>query len=232
MIGYLRGKILENQDGRVLLGVAGSSDPEAPMVGYQLSVPQGPERAAYSVGSTGEFYVHTHVREDALDLYGFASTIEKDIFLQLLSVSGIGPKGALGLLTQLPAPQLVDCVLRGDRDTLVKTPGVGKKTAERLVLELADPFRKKTESGAWGTLPSVGAGVKNSAPAGAVAAGPGAFAPSLRGVIREATEALVSLGYREQQVQSVLEGLVQELGAGSGGVRTEQLIRGALRSLG
>lgn len=217
MIGYLRGKIIDQNEGRVLLGISG--------VGYQVTIPQSAEYGVWQEGKEVEAFIHTHVREDALDLYGFASRVEKDLFLTLLTVNGIGPKGAMAILSNVPAAQLVDYVLRGDKDRLTKIPGIGKKTAERLVLELADPLRKKMESGALAKMPVSSASSKAANhPAGASFRDLSSFG--------EAKDALIGLGYREQDVQNLLHDLASEFEKKNGSTpRAEDLIRGALQRL-
>src|SRR3954466_12919629 len=132
MIGYLRGQVMEYADGRVLLAVGSRES----AVGYSVTVPQGPSYLSILPESSAELFIYTHVREDALDLYGFRTRAEKDVFLTLLTVNGIGPKLALGVLSGADAGPLVRAILDGDKDCLTRIPGVGKKIAERVVLEL------------------------------------------------------------------------------------------------
>jgi holliday junction DNA helicase RuvA len=209
MIGYVRGKVLECAEGKALLAVSAS---ETGAVGYQLSVPQSAAYDSMLPGTVAELYVHTHVREDALDLYGFASRAEKELFLTLISVNGIGPKVALGMLSGAGPDQLVQAILEADKAFLTRLPGVGKKTAERVVLELGDTLRKKIDSGSMGR--------PNSSPNLPLPAST---------PVRDATAALVGLGYREHEVSPLLAQLL----ADSAGAppRTEELVRGALRRL-
>ncbi len=141
MIGYLKGQILEHSDGKMLIGMGDSQG----MLGYMISVPQGPAYDVRLPGQIIELFVHTHVREDALDLYGFASKLEKTLFLTLLEVNGIGPKSALGILTAVNPSSLVQAITLGDQAFLTRIPGIGKKTAERLVVELRDTLKKKVD---------------------------------------------------------------------------------------
>jgi Holliday junction DNA helicase RuvA len=130
MIGYLRGRVLEKQPNRVLVDVQG--------VGYEVHVPLS---TYYRVGDEGAevvLRVHTHVREEALQLYGFITDLERQLFERLIGVSGIGPKLAVALLSGMEARDLLSCVQRGDVARLTGIPGIGKKTAERIVLELQD----------------------------------------------------------------------------------------------
>ena len=130
MIAHLRGRILEKQPTRVVVDVSG--------VGYDVAVPLS---TFYGLGEPGgevALRVHTHVREDALALYGFATALELDLFNRLIGISGIGPKLALAVLSGIEPPDLVTAIERGDVARLTAIPGVGKKTSERIVLELRD----------------------------------------------------------------------------------------------
>ncbi|MCM2324753.1 MAG: Holliday junction branch migration protein RuvA [Oligoflexia bacterium] len=215
MIGYLRGEIREHADGKLLLLVQDS-------VGYALAVPQSPAYLDFLPGKVVEVFVHTHVREDALDLYGFATKPEKELFLTLLSVTGIGPKGALGILSGMETGQLIQAIIEGDREALTAVPGIGKKTADRVVLELAEPLRKKLESGGFG-------GLKATSPAPG-AKGKASGAPAeLRGVFGDAKAALIGLGYREAEVSALLNRVMAE--SEKPPAKAEELIRAALRQL-
>ena len=145
VIGYLNGKFLEIQDGKAVVIPSGSG------IGYSVSLPFSSRYEELHTGAQAELWVYSHVREDAFDLYGFLSREEKEIFLTLLTVNGIGPKGALGILSKVEIPTLVAAILEGDQETLTEIPGIGKKTAERVVVELRDSLRKKAENG---TLPA------------------------------------------------------------------------------
>jgi holliday junction DNA helicase RuvA len=130
MIAYLRGRVLEKHPNRIAVDVSG--------VGYDVFVPLS---TFYGIGDTGSeiaLRIHTHVREDAIALYGFATRLEQDLFERLIGVGGIGPKLALAVLSGLEPPELVKAIERGDIARLTNIPGVGKKTSERIVLELKD----------------------------------------------------------------------------------------------
>lgn len=130
MIAFLRGRVLEKQPNRVLVDVNG--------VGYEVFIPLS---TFYDVGDEGgevSLRVHTHVREDALQLFGFLTLLERQMFERLIAVSGIGPKLAISVLSGLETRDLVSAVQRADVARLTSIPGVGKKTAERIVLELKD----------------------------------------------------------------------------------------------
>jgi Holliday junction DNA helicase RuvA len=130
VIAFLRGRILDKQPNRLIVEVNG--------VGYDVAVPLS---TFYGLGESGaevSLRVHTHVREDALALYGFASRLEQELFERLIAISGIGPKVALAVLSGIEPAELTRAIERGDLARLTAIPGVGKKTAERIVLELKD----------------------------------------------------------------------------------------------
>ena len=138
MIASLRGRVLEKQPHRVLVDVNG--------VGYEVFIPLS---TFYDVGDEGadvSLRIHTHVREDALQLFGFITALERQVFERLITVSGIGPKLAIAVLSGLETRDLVAAVQRADIARLTTIPGVGKKTAERIVLELKDRLAAITAS--------------------------------------------------------------------------------------
>ncbi len=194
MIGCLRGEVIEVAPPFLVIDVAG--------VGYEVEVPAGLLEAAES-GQAALLWTHLIPREDALQLYGFGHRGERALFRALLRVNGVGAKLALALLSAMPAVQLQDCLMRGDAAALTRVPGVGRKTAERLVMELRD---------------RVGA-VPVALPAGAA----GTAAPS-RGAFDEAHAALVALGYRTNEARELLQSLDPAI------TDSETLIRLALRS--
>jgi holliday junction DNA helicase RuvA len=130
MISHLRGALLEKNPNTVVVDVHG--------VGYEVTIPVSVYSSLPATGAEVSLHIHTHVREDALTLFGFVSTAEKALFEKLISVSGIGPKLAVTALSGLAAADLIGAIRNGAVDQLVKIPGVGKKTAERMVLELRD----------------------------------------------------------------------------------------------
>lgn len=166
MIALLRGVLIEKHPNQALVDVGG--------VGYDVSIPVSTYSRLPETGSEVKLRIHTHVREDALALFGFLSQDEKALFEKLISVSGIGPKMAMAVLSGIPATDLINSVRRGEVDRLVRIPGVGKKTAERMILELRD---------------------KMPAPSGEeAAAAPGAPAASLTAVEQDVLSALLNLG--------------------------------------
>ncbi|MGB7218355.1 MAG: Holliday junction branch migration protein RuvA [Vicinamibacterales bacterium] len=130
MIAHLRGRVLEKHPNRIVLDVNG--------VGYDVFVPLSTFYGLGEPGTESALRIHTHVREDALALYGFATPLELDLFERLISISGIGPKLALAVLSGIEPVELVRAIERGDLARLTAIPGVGKKTAERIVVELKD----------------------------------------------------------------------------------------------
>ena len=130
MIGFLRGRIADKQPNKLIVDVQG--------VGYDVHVPLS---TFYDVGDTGAdvtLRIHTHVREDALQLYGFLTDLERQLFERLIGISGIGPRLAIAVLSGMDPRDLLAAVQRGDVARLTSIPGVGKKTSERIVLELKD----------------------------------------------------------------------------------------------
>ncbi len=130
MIAHLRGQILSKSPNAVVVDCNG--------VGYELAISVATYTELRDIGAEAKLHVHTHVREDAFLLFGFAELAEKRLFEKLLTISGIGPKLAITVLSGINAERLVGAIRSGDHATLTKIPGIGKKTAERVVLELKD----------------------------------------------------------------------------------------------
>jgi Holliday junction DNA helicase RuvA len=150
MIGRLTGRVLaEESDGAIVVDVGG--------VGYEVSAPLGAVgRAKVDGEGRATFFVHTHAREDALVLFGFASETDRAAFRMLIGVSNVGPKTGLAVLSVLPADELAAAIAAKDVAQLTRIPGIGKKTAERLVLELRDKLTRSPGAGraAAGPLPN------------------------------------------------------------------------------
>lgn len=222
MIGYLSGKILDHSHGKVLVGV-GAADGNG-VVGYAVMVPESEGHVGLLPGNTAEFFIYTHVREDSLDLFGFRTAAEKDLFLTLLEVSGIGPKSALTILSGAEAGQLISAILKADKAYLGRIPGIGKKTAERIVLELSDKIRKKMDAGVYALLkPAAGATAAGAASYAAPGSGRGSA------LVRDAIAALIGLGYREADAENLVHKLIDE--SETPPTRVEDVIRTALRQL-
>ena len=195
MIGMLRGKVWEIQSDRVVLDVHG--------VGYLLTVSNG-LLAKLRPGQDVVLYTHVFLREDELSLYGFASLEEKQLFLEMLGVSGIGPKAAMAILSTFGAAQVQSAIASENLSLLTKVPGIGKKTAQRLVLELKEKF-KTSLSGLTGTRFE-----------------PIDIPPSAHS---EALETLLALGFSLEEARGALGRVVQE------GITTEEQVKQALRFL-
>jgi Holliday junction DNA helicase RuvA len=150
MIAFLRGRVLDKQPNRIVIDVQG--------VGYEVHVPLSTYYDIGDEGSETTLHVHTHVREDALQLYGFLTPLEQHVFERLISISGIGPKLAVSVLSGIDTRELVDAVQRADVARLTRIPGIGKKTAERIVLELKERFAQLTVSAGIGVAAAPSAG--------------------------------------------------------------------------
>lgn len=151
MISFLRGTLLEKHPNQIIVDVHG--------VGYELTIPVSTFSALPETGHEVRLRVHTHVREDALALFGFNSAEEKLLFEKLIAVSGIGPRLAVTVLSGLAAAELIEAIRTGDVQQLVRIPGVGKKTAERIILEL----KEKLEFAAGAPAVAAAAGTPRSA---------------------------------------------------------------------
>ncbi|MHC8406171.1 Holliday junction branch migration protein RuvA [Pseudomonas sp. TMB3-21] len=204
MIGRLRGTLAEKQPPHLILDVNG--------LGYELEVPMTTLYRLPSVGEPLTLHTHLVVREDAQLLYGFASKRERDFFRELIRLNGVGPKLALALMSSLEVDELVRCVQSQDTSALTRVPGVGKKTAERLLVELKDRFK------AWETVPAMFALVPNQ-PGGPDA--PVAVATAEN----DAVSALISLGYKPQEASKAISAIKEK------GLSSEDLIRRALKGM-
>jgi Holliday junction DNA helicase RuvA len=200
VIAHLRGPILEKHPNRLVLDVQG--------VGYDVFVPLSTFYGLGDPGTAVALRIHTHVREDALTLYGFATLLEQELFERLIGVSGIGPRLALAVLSGIEPIELIRAIERGDVARLTAIPGVGKKTSERVVLELKD------------RLPRV--------QAAAVVAGGGApDAPALRD---DVLSALVNLGYHRPLAEKAVDAAIKKVGSTSE-AGFEYTLKQALREL-
>jgi Holliday junction DNA helicase RuvA len=198
MIAHLRGRLLEKHPNRVIVDVQG--------VGYEALVPLSTFYGMPEVGGEISLRIHTHVREDALLLYGFATLLELQLFERLIGVSQIGPKLALAVLSGIEPKDLITAVKVNDVARLTAIPGVGKKTAERIGLELKDKMAA--------FLPADG-----GAPAQAASAG-----ESMR---TDVLSALINLGYHRPLAERAVDSAIKNSSAGS----FEDILRQALREL-
>jgi Holliday junction DNA helicase RuvA len=189
VIGRLSGKIEQEEDGTVVLDVRG--------VGYELTVPLGTVgRLVRDPEGNVTLHVHTHAREDALVLFGFATTDDRIAFRTLISISNVGPKTAVQILSALPATDLARAVATKDVGVLTSIPGVGKKTAERLMLELRDKLS---------ALPVKAPGAESGIGAQTEAARP----PSTAGDVL--LSALTRMGYRPGEAERAVSALAERL---------------------
>jgi Holliday junction DNA helicase RuvA len=200
VIGRLRGTLAEKQPPHLLLDVNG--------IGYELEVPMTTLYRLPAVGEPLTLHTHQVVREDAHLLYGFFEKRERELFRELIRLNGVGPKLALALMSGLEVDELVRCVQAQDTAALVKVPGVGKKTAERLLVELKDRFK------AWESIPSIAPLVVEPQLAQAVSSAE-----------NDAVSALISLGYKPQEASRAVAAVKEE------DMSSEDLIRRALRGM-
>ena len=183
MIAYLRGKLLSKKANKAMVEVAG--------VGYEVSIPVSTFYELGEIGSEVSLHVHTHVREDIFALYGFRTENEKGLFEKFLTVSGVGPKMAVAILSGLEMEELIPALRNGNLALLTHIPGVGKKTAERLVLEL----REK--------LDHLAVAADEKTPARATAS-------EMAGVEGDVLSALVNLGYARPAAEAAVREVLNE----------------------
>ncbi len=183
MIAHLSGKLIQKQPNAVIVDVGG--------VGYELTVPLSTFYDLGEVGADVALRVHTHVREDALQLYGFRTDREKHLFLAVTSVTGIGPKLGITLLSGLSADELIRAIRDNNLAKLVAVPGVGKKTAERLVVELRDKMTKLAASTQTETVTSD-------------------YVPVANAISEDAISALVNLGYQKAVAEKAVSNVLKE----------------------
>ena len=195
MIGQLRGRLADKRPNQILVDVGG--------VGYIVAVPLSTYAALGELHTEVTLLIHTHVREDAFSLYGFVSSREKHFFEMLLSASGVGPSLALKILSGMSVEELVPAIRNSDLTRLTKIPGVGRKTAERMVVELRDKLDAVT--------------VEKERP----------VPSSPAGVEADVVSALINLGYDSRLAESAAEEARKEAGTGN----FETLLRIALQAL-
>ena len=196
MIGHLRGTLIDKRPSQVLLDVAG--------VGYQVQIPLSTFYALGELKDVISLLIHTHVREDALVLYGFLTAREKHFFELLISASGVGPSLALKILSGMSVDDLIPAIRAGDLPALTRIPGVGKKTAERIVVELRDKLAQME------------------------AASPAEEKPAARGGLAgDVVSALLNLGYDRRAAEKAAE----EAQRNGGSTSFEALLRASLQTL-
>ena len=194
MIAQLRGRILRKDAQSVVVDVGG--------VGYQVTIPVSTFYRLGEPGSEVTLLTHTHVREDALALFGFLTSVEQTLFERLIAVAGVGPRLAISILSGIEPPELVGALRSGDVARLTRIPGVGRKTAERLVVELKDKMAG---------LEGVGSAPEEPTP----------------GPREDLVSALVHLGYSRNEAERGVEGALKQ----GGDAPFEELLRRTLRVL-
>ncbi|HEX8721051.1 MAG TPA: Holliday junction branch migration protein RuvA [Pyrinomonadaceae bacterium] len=203
MIAHLSGTLLAKHATSVIVDVGG--------VGYEVTIPV---TTFYDLGEAGEpvrLRIHTHVREDALQLFGFRTERERELFTLLISVSGIGPKSAVAMLSGMSADEIVTAIRQNNYARLTSIPGVGRKTAERLVIELRDKMAQ----------------LSGPAPDEQPAAGGAAAAPTEDALREDTLAALLQLGFPKPAAEKAITGAMQE----GGDLSVETLLRRSLRQL-
>lgn len=198
MIGRLSGLLLEKQPPQLLVDVRG--------VGYELEAPMSTFYQLPAMGESVTLHIHMVVREDAQLLYAFYSLSERQLFRDLIKINGVGPKLALTILSGVSAEEFTRCVMESDAKSLTALPGVGKKTAERLIVELRDRLAKNATAVLHGTGSVAGLKVDSNP-------------------VSDAVSALVSLGYKAQEASQMVRLVATE------GLTTEEIIKAALQSM-
>lgn len=204
MIAHLSGTLLSKHATSVILDVGG--------VGYEVSIPLSTFYELEDAGSEVKLRIYTHVREDALQLYGFRTSRERELFLRLISVSGIGPKLGITLLSGMSADEMIACIRDNNLARLTLIPGVGRKTAERLVVELRDKVGSLA-------LP----GEEQTTAAGA----PIATLTTEDSIRSDALSALLNLGYQRSAAEKAVTASISE----GGDLSVESILRSSLRKL-
>ncbi len=199
MIGRLSGVLIEKQAPDLLIDVNG--------VGYEVQAPLSSFLDIGAVGSKITLLTHLIVREDAQLLYGFSDKMQRTMFRTLIKVSGVGPKLALGILSSMDADTFARCIQNHEVTALTKLPGVGKKTAERLIVEMQDRLKE------WQTQAPLWAAVEQTASA------------NRNHLLSEAEAALISLGYKPQEAAKMLSKMPDEIDS------SEEMIRRALKGM-
>jgi Holliday junction DNA helicase RuvA len=203
MIAHLSGTLLAKQATSVIVEVGG--------VGYEVTIPVTTFYDLEEPGSQVQLRIYTHVREEALQLYGFKTARERELFTQLISVSGIGPKSAIAMLSGMSADEIITAIRTNNLARLTSIPGLGKKTAERLVIELRDKMTKLSSPELEDQIAARASGA----------------APSGDDVREDALSALVNLGYQRAAAEKAVTHAMQE----GGDLSVELLLRRSLRTL-
>jgi Holliday junction DNA helicase RuvA len=199
MIDHIKGILIEKKPTRIVVDCGG--------VGYGINISLPTYEKLGNTGQIAELYTYLHVREDVLQLYGFYREVEKEMFLLLISVSKIGPKTAQGVLSGISVENFIHAIRGGDISALIKIPGIGRQTAERLIIELKDKVKKLDIGATAGT-------------------GEGRAIGILTGAAEEAASALESLGYKRVYAENAISRVVKEKGDG---ISLEEMIKSALK---
>jgi Holliday junction DNA helicase RuvA len=199
MIAHIQGRLYFKSPEHLIIDVDG--------IGYQVHVPLTTFYELPDVGNTVALHIHTHVREDVLQLYGFQAQEEKALFIRLIGVAGIGPRLAVNILSGISPAELAESLLQGDLARLISIPGVGRKTAERIMVEMRDKLP------ALAADRDIALSVKNAA---------------AEAVIEDAISALVNLGYKKGLAQRAVDQAQQRL---QGEMTLERLLKESLRAL-
>ena len=195
MIAQISGTLAQKIPGEIIVDVGG--------VGYQVLIPLNVFYQLPEIGGAVILQIYTHVREDALQLFGFNDLAEKQIFLLLISVSGIGPKLAVNILSGIPAEELARALKEGDQVRLIAIPGVGRKLAERMIVELKDKFAAISPAGVESAKPVIGSQV-----------------------MQDAVSALVNLGYKRPEAEKTVREVLK-----NGDRSLENVLKDTLRRL-
>jgi Holliday junction DNA helicase RuvA len=195
VIAQISGTLAQKVPGEVIVDVGG--------VGYQVLIPLNVFYQLPEIGAPVSLQIYTHVREDALQLFGFNDRAEKQLFLLLISVSGIGPKLAVNILSGIPAEELARALREGDQLRLVAIPGVGRKLAERMIVELKDKLATLSTAGAESAKPEIGSQV-----------------------MLDAVSALVNLGYKRPEAEKTVREVLK-----NGDRSLENVLKDTLRRL-
>ena len=199
MIAHIQGRLHFKSPENLIIDVDG--------IGYQVHVPLTTFYELPDIGNTVALHIHTHVREDALQLYGFQAQEEKALFIRLMGVAGIGPRLAVNILSGISPAELAECLGQGDLARLISVPGVGRKTAERIMVEMRDKLP------ALAADRDIALSVKSAAD---------------EAVMNDAVSALVNLGYKKGVAQRAIDGARQRL---EGEINLESLLKESLRAL-
>ena len=204
MIAHLNGRLLAKQATSVIVDVAG--------VGYEVNIPFSTFYEVGDVGANVELRIYTHVKEDALQLYGFKTALERQLFINLLSVSGVGPKIGIALLSGMSADELVTSIKNNNLARLTAVPGVGRKTAERLVVDL----REK--------MTTLAASQVEAEPGTRLEPAPASAEDTIR---FDALSALQNLGYQRSSAEKAIDAALSD----GGEMTVESVLRRGLRKL-